>query len=419
MTSHASTPARARIGLVGLSGYAGTILRLLRAEQVDPAGRTRLAAVFAPDADQHAGALADLAGEGVRAHGSLGALLADDGVDAVWLPVPIGLHRPLAAAALAAGKHVMLEKPVAGCVDDHDALADAAARAGRRLLVGFQDVYRPSTLALKRRLLSGEFGAARAASVWGLWPRSDAYYRRNGWAGAVRRDGAWVLDSPLSNAMAHYVNLALFLLGDADDEPARLDRVAAGLWRGRPGIENFDTCSLRAGLWGVVGGSACDLTVTLSHATTTAENPSVEVDTAGGTLRVEFDGRATFAPADGSPPRGLCGAEDGRPFMARALGAAVAGESPAPAATAGTSRPHSVLVSAAQQATAVVTIDATPTPHDLGDAVWVVPGLAEAARAAAASRRTLAEVGFPPAAGGGEVAGLLDYRHFAGPPEAA
>ena len=417
-----ATPApspRARVGLVGLSGYADAILKLLRAEDADPAGRTRLAAVFAPDADRHGETLAALAADGVRAHGSYAALLDDPAVDAVWLPVPIALHRTMAEAALSAGKLVMLEKPVAGCVDDHDAIADAErAAGGGRVLVGFQDAYRASTLALKRRLLSGEWGSPRAASVWGLWPRPDAYYRRNGWAGALRRDGAWVLDSPLSNAMAHYVNLALLLLGGSEAGAAAVASVEAGLWRGRPGVENFDTCSLRAGLTGVAGGGACDLVVTLSHATDASVNPSVEVDAERGTLRVEFDGRATFAPAGGGAAR-LCGPEDGRPAMARALGALAAGESPRPAATLASSRPHTVLVSASQQAAAVVPVNAGRVDVGrVGDgdaAVHAIPGLPEAARLAAASRRTLGEAGFLPDGGVGRVDGLRDYRHFAGP----
>ena len=398
---------RVTIGLVGLTGYGGEIRKLLEEEDAHEHGRTRLAAVFAPDAAQHVDTFNRLRGNGTTICDSYDDLLAA-GVEAVWLPVPIDLHRPMAERALAAGKAVMLEKPVAGCIDDHDAIAGAADAAGLPVAVGFQDVYRPTTLPLKRRLLAGEFGVPKQAVVWGLWPRPDAYYARSSWAGRLSRDGAWVLDSPLSNAMAHYVNLGLFLLGPADDEAATITRLSGETLRGRPTIENADTFSLRISL-----ANGCDTVVLLTHATDQQEHPSLAIDTNRGTIDLDFHGRATFTPAGGTP-RVLDEAEAHRPAMARRFAKLVRGEldDGVGPATLATSRPHSVLVSAAAEALPVVPVDAK---HD-GDGPCVIPGLADAMRRAAAARKTLGELGdsgLPLQTR--SIDGLHAYAHFAGP----
>ena len=415
--------ARVGVGLVGLSGYAGALCRLLRERQAAPDGLTRLAGVFALDAADHAPLLGELQREGTAAHADYDELLADPAVEVVWLPLPIHLHRPMAERALRAGKRVFLEKPVAGSLQDHDALAaaeraaadEAGAPAEPRVLVGFQDVYRASNLALKRRLLAGGFGAPRVAVVHGRWPRPASYYRRNGWAGALERSGAWVLDSPLSNAMAHYVNLAFFLLGPTEAEAAEPVRVEAELFRARPEIETFDTCSLRVTL-----ASGVELVVLLSHTTAERADPTLEVDTDRGTLRVGFTGEATFTPASasasasggaGGEPEVLPPPTPAHEAMADAAAALVRGGLPTGVSTLANARPHSLLVSAVSEAAGVVPIEADPVERD-GEAFLVVPGLDDRIRDAAAGRLTLGEAGFPARPG---ALGLRGYAAFGGP----
>ena len=85
-------------------------------------------------------------------------LFADPKIDAVVLATPISTHRPLAEAALAAGKHVLVEKPLAGTALDADAIAAAARRAGRVLMVGHTFVYNPAVTAVRRLLERRELG---------------------------------------------------------------------------------------------------------------------------------------------------------------------------------------------------------------------------------------------------------------------
>jgi predicted dehydrogenase len=67
---------------------------------------------------------------GVRAHADLAALLAQPGIDAVYVATPNHLHRPLVEAVAVAGKHVLCEKPMAGSLTDAEAMAAACRRAG-------------------------------------------------------------------------------------------------------------------------------------------------------------------------------------------------------------------------------------------------------------------------------------------------
>ena len=85
-------------------------------------------------------------------------LFADPAIDAVCIVTPISTHRPLAEEALAAGKHVFVEKPLAGTVADAEAIAACAARAGRTLMVGHTFVYNPAVTAVRGLLERGELG---------------------------------------------------------------------------------------------------------------------------------------------------------------------------------------------------------------------------------------------------------------------
>jgi predicted dehydrogenase len=120
----------------------------------------------------------------------LGAEATDDleralelpGVEAVDVCLPTPLHRPVAEQALAAGRHVLVEKPVALTLEDADAIGDAARAAGRVVMVGHVLRFMPEIAELRRVLDSGELGQVRGASArrlsappdWNDWMRDDA-----------------------------------------------------------------------------------------------------------------------------------------------------------------------------------------------------------------------------------------------------
>jgi predicted dehydrogenase len=234
-----------RYGVVGIHGFSRDHIRHLQTlmRQKEPAS---LAAAVAHARHLDEAFAADLEKTGVKLVPDLEALLAmKTELDVITLPVGIHLHVPMALQALNAGCHVYLEKPLAGAIQDGLALAAAAARAKGRLFIGYQDMYQPASCALKRELLAREFGTLRKIVVMAAWPRTFNYYARNNWAGKLAINGTWVLDSPVNNACAHYLNLALFWAGSSEPVSARPVSVTAELARANR-IESADTTCLRA-----------------------------------------------------------------------------------------------------------------------------------------------------------------------------
>jgi predicted dehydrogenase len=88
----------------------------------------------------------------------LAQLLAYDAVDAVLVLTPIAYNAPTALAALEAGKHVIMEKPIARSAEEGRQLVDRAAALGKRLCVAEHMAYRPSNAVIKALLTSGTLG---------------------------------------------------------------------------------------------------------------------------------------------------------------------------------------------------------------------------------------------------------------------
>ena len=115
------------------------------------------------------------------------------------------------------------------------------ARARKSSLVGFNFIIEKLRLALKERLLAGEFGAVRGATLSALWPRPASYFSRNNWAGRLLIDDRVVLDSCFGNAMAHFVHNLLFWTGGPElFSWAQIAAVRAELYRAHA-IEGADT----------------------------------------------------------------------------------------------------------------------------------------------------------------------------------
>ena len=85
-------------------------------------------------------------------------ILADDAVEAVVIATPVTTHHPLALAALEAGKHVFVEKPLAASSEEAADLVAAAARAGRTLMPGHTFLYSPPVVYSRDLITNGELG---------------------------------------------------------------------------------------------------------------------------------------------------------------------------------------------------------------------------------------------------------------------
>jgi predicted dehydrogenase len=119
----------------------------------------RVAGVF----DRNAEERERLAGQhSLRAYRSWDELLADPAVDAVVIATPTGSHRELGCSALAAGKHVFLEKPLAGTLADSTAIVEAAESSDRVVQVGFCERFNAAHLEARRAVVEGRLGCLRA-----------------------------------------------------------------------------------------------------------------------------------------------------------------------------------------------------------------------------------------------------------------
>ena len=95
---------------------------------------------------------------GARSYDGYAAAIEDPRVDAVVVAVPPRFHLDLALRALAAGKHVLVEKPAFLRMDDYRRVRQARDRAGRVVLVGENDHYKPLAVCLRRLLARGVVG---------------------------------------------------------------------------------------------------------------------------------------------------------------------------------------------------------------------------------------------------------------------
>ncbi len=155
---------------------------------------------------------------GVRVAADLEAALADPAVRGVVVATPVPTHADLAARALAAGRDVLVEKPLALTTEDAARLCRLADTHGRVLMVGHLLLYHPAVIALRELIESGELGEV-------LYVYSQ---RLN--LGVVRRDeNAWWSLAP------HDLSVASFLLGS---DPVAVSATGACFLQTGKGIED-------------------------------------------------------------------------------------------------------------------------------------------------------------------------------------
>ena len=95
---------------------------------------------------------------GTASYGDYAEAIADPNIDAVVIAVPPAFHLNLTLQALAAGKHVLVEKPAFPAMGDYEVVREARDRAGRVVLIGENDHYKPLAIKLRQLLAEGVIG---------------------------------------------------------------------------------------------------------------------------------------------------------------------------------------------------------------------------------------------------------------------
>lgn len=186
------------IGIIG-AGHFGAV----HAEALAGVEGARLVAACRNDA---AAVAAFAARHGGTPYSDWAALLADPEVDAVVIATPHDLHRDITVAALRAGKHVLLEKPMAATLPDCDAILAAAAAAPGRLTVGHVPRFFLPMLAARAFLDTGEIGrpVAGSSAFVKLWMEPN----RRPWHFARATGGGMLMTVGI-----HAIDRLAFLMG--------------------------------------------------------------------------------------------------------------------------------------------------------------------------------------------------------------
>ena len=137
-------------------------------------------------------------------------MLAEADIDCVSVCVPNALHMPVVIDCLQAGKHVLCEKPLARDAKEGAKMVAAAEKAKKKLMIQFNNRYRPEAKLLKEYVTNGELG--------------DIYFARCGW---IRRNGipgwgGWFTQKelagggPLIDLAVHMLDLTMWLMGSPE-----------------------------------------------------------------------------------------------------------------------------------------------------------------------------------------------------------
>jgi phthalate 4,5-cis-dihydrodiol dehydrogenase len=151
-------PKVLRFGVVGIGNAGGGVLKAIQKE-------SQIEAVAVADTRPHAREAFEKEFGG-KAYATVDELYADPNVDAVWIATPNPFHAPHTIAAANAGKHIVVEKPLALDLKEASAMIEAADKNGVKLLSGHTRAFDPPVQTMSQIIKTGEVGELRAMNVW-------------------------------------------------------------------------------------------------------------------------------------------------------------------------------------------------------------------------------------------------------------
>ncbi|TND07721.1 MAG: dehydrogenase [Bacteroidetes bacterium] len=137
-------------------------------------------------------------------------------IEVVNICTPNGLHASQSLKALDAGKHVVVEKPMALSKSDCEAVINSALKSGKQVFCVMQNRYSPPSVWMKEIVDQKIIGDVYMVQLNCYWNRDGRYYKKGGWKGVQELDGG-----TLYTQFSHWVDLLYWLFGDIADVQAK------------------------------------------------------------------------------------------------------------------------------------------------------------------------------------------------------
>jgi len=194
-----------KIGIIGTGAIAGIHAAAIKAIQ-----NAKLVAVCSSSSERAQEAEARF---GVKGYFDIQAFLAHPELDVVCICTASGRHLEPALAAINAGKHLMIEKPIEVTLARADRLISACQKAGVKLSVIFQNRFSSDYQKLKSAIEGGLFGRVLLGNAYINWFRNEEYYQKSDWKGTIAVDGG----GAFINQGIHTIDLLLDLMGEVSE----------------------------------------------------------------------------------------------------------------------------------------------------------------------------------------------------------
>ncbi|MCS1352255.1 Gfo/Idh/MocA family protein [Mechercharimyces sp. CAU 1602] len=150
--------------------------------------------------------------EGVALYTDFEEMVRTAPVDVINICTPSGLHAEQTVIAAEAGKHVIVEKPMALTLADADRMISICKQKEVKLAVVHPHRFRPAMVVLKQMIERGGFGSLSHVNATLRWNRNQDYYDQAQWRGTKELDGG-----VLMNQAIHNIDLLLWLVGDVEE----------------------------------------------------------------------------------------------------------------------------------------------------------------------------------------------------------
>lgn len=237
-----------KIGLVGCGRISRKHIEAIAANG-DICELAAVADLIPAKMDAAAALYSEKTGKDVRKYRDYQEMLQEE-IDIISIATESGYHAQHALASLQAGKHVLVEKPMALSISDCDKMIAAAEERGLTLGLCHQNRFNPPVQKLRQALQQDKLGRVINGTACIRWNRNQDYYNQAPWRGTWELDGG-----TLMNQCLHNIDLLQWMLG----EDAGTVFAQTGNFLRDIEAEDFGAIVIRfaSGAIGIVEGSAC------------------------------------------------------------------------------------------------------------------------------------------------------------------